>query len=496
MNGLEQELFRYFGYKTFRQGQKQVIESVLGGHDTLAMLPTGTGKTLCFQMPGLLLDGLVIIVSPLLALMQDQVEQMKARGEKRVAALNSFHGAQERELIIQSLRHLKFLYISPEMLQSGYILSKLREQNIALFVVDEAHCISQWGYDFRPGYLKLGNVRRKLGKPVTLALTATATKEVQRDIVKNLEIEGAEIYESSSGRENIFLAVEKVNDYRDKLQRLEELLGILKGSGIIYVSSRKMAENLCEHILHSGYEGVSFYHGGMETSERILIQQQFLKGQLQLIVATTAFGMGINKSDIRYVIHFQLPLSMESYVQEIGRAGRDGGKSIAILLYAEGDEWPAFQLVEKDIPLESEIDYFIHNQSEQNTDPLLLTETKIERLTELDATLISTGITEKRQRIQSLSQYFESRKKKKFAKLQLFLEWILSSECRKKGISKYFEQPNEQIEEFCCDQCGIKINTIIQMLPESSDDGYGNYQNWKLELARLFHREAGQIYEE
>ena len=359
MQPLEIQLEKMFGFQSFRAGQKEVIQSIMDGRDTLAMLPTGTGKTLCFQMPGYLLDGLVIIISPLLALMQDQVEQMKSNGEKRVASLNSFLTIQERDRVIRSLPLLKFLYISPEMLRSRFILDKLKKVNIALFVVDEAHCISQWGYDFRPSYLQLNRIRNELKKPLTLALTATATPEVQADILENLSIQNAAKFIHGVNRDNISILVEEAKDYQDKLEMLMNSLKRVEGSGIVYVSSRKLAEQLSEWLLEKGFDGVAYYHGGMETSDRILIQQQFLSGQLRIIVATNAFGMGINKNDIRFIFHLNMPLSVEAYVQEIGRAGRDGLSSVAILIYTEGDEWQAAQLIEKDFPNRSEIEWVI-----------------------------------------------------------------------------------------------------------------------------------------
>ena len=486
MQPLENQLVKMFGFKTFRTGQKEVIQSIMDGRDTLAMLPTGTGKTLCFQMPGYLLDGLVIIISPLLALMQDQVEQMKANGEKRVASLNSFLTKQERDMVIRSFHLLKFLYISPEMLQSRFVLDRLKKVTIALFVVDEAHCISQWGYDFRPNYLKLGIIRKELNNPLTLALTATATPEVQEDIVKNLSIKHAALVIHNVNRENISILVEEATDYQDKLQILIDALERVKGAGIIYVSSRKLAEQLSDFLLESGFDGVSYYHGGMETGDRILIQQQFLSGQLKIIVATTAFGMGINKNDIRFIFHLNMPLSIEAYVQEIGRAGRDGLPSVAIWLYAEGDEWQAAQLIEKDFPIRSEIEWVInHANTAHETTLEFIGDDKVERIKELDQALIKDNVNDPRERIDRIENVLETRKKDKLTKLYQLKKWIISTECRKKMIASYFHQEFQKKTEVCCDRCGTTLKSIVSILPEESNHSPLEEQNWRMQLKQL-----------
>lgn len=490
MGRLEEHLVRLFGFPAFRRGQKEVVESILAGNDTLAMLPTGTGKSLCFQLPGYLLDGLVVIVSPLLSLMQDQVEQMKAKGEKRVAALNSFVDKEEREMVLRSLHLLKFIYVSPEMLQSRFVLQKISQQKIALFVVDEAHCISQWGYDFRPTYLRLGTIREALGNPVTLALTATATKEVQEDIVSNLSIPDANVMVYEVNRENIGILVERVEAQDDKRERLYTYLSALKGAGIIYVSSRKLAESLCSDLLNEGYQKAAFYHGGMDTNDRILIQQQFAGGQLDLIVATNAFGMGINLENLRFVIHYNMPSSMESYVQEIGRAGRDGLLSMALLFYSDGDERVSAKMIEKDYPEPAEIEWYLANRDTiLDANSGVIVDERIERLREADRILPKADGERLVERKERLAAYFETRLKDKLHKLWRFREWIHTARCRRESIAVYFDQAPSGGWDMCCDNCGLSFEELVQKLPQEINRDR-HYQGWKAELARLFGEEG------
>ena len=345
-----------FGFDEFRPGQKEVIESLMSGRHTLAMLPTGSGKSLCYQLPAYLLNKTVLIVSPLLSLMQDQADQLKMSGEKSVLTLNSFLTLNQKRKALDRLHSYRFIFLSPEMLSLESVIKSLKSIEIGLFVIDEAHCISQWGYDFRPDYLNLGEVRRELNNPLTLALTATATTEVRRDIVSKLEIGQAEEIVSSVDRENIAIIVERLISYDEKLSRVLELVRKFTGSGIIYFSSKKVAESVTGFLQENGIDSVNYYHGGMEQEQRMLIQQQFISGQLKIICATSAFGMGVNKSDVRYVIHFHMPSTMEAYLQEIGRAGRDRKQSVAVLLYSEGDEGLPLHLMEQQLPTDMQIE--------------------------------------------------------------------------------------------------------------------------------------------
>ncbi|HCU82425.1 MAG TPA: recombinase RecQ, partial [Enterococcus sp.] len=330
---LKDELQKRFGFTSFRSGQEEIIQSLLNDQDVLAVLPTGNGKSLCYQLTGYLREGIVIIVSPLLSLMEDQVMQLQKQGEKRVVAFNSLLSRTERYYVLNHLSNYKFLFLSPEMLTQKDVIEQLQKQKIGLYVIDEAHCVSQWGVDFRPEYQQLGEIAQKLGSPVTLALTATATTAVQHDIETVLFQEVPVRIIHSVNRQNIALYVKKTSQ---KEADLEDLMKQAKGSMIIYCATKKEVERLYQ-LFRSRFT-IGYYHGGLEASQRRQLQQQFSQNKLQFLIATNAFGMGIDKPDIRYVVHYDLPDSLENYVQEIGRAGRDQQASEAILLYKENDE--------------------------------------------------------------------------------------------------------------------------------------------------------------
>ncbi|MDT0091185.1 ATP-dependent DNA helicase RecQ [Listeria marthii] len=439
---LEQELKNYLGFDEFRPGQKEVIETALAKRNCFAMLPTGTGKTICYQLAGHLMDGLVLIVSPLLSLMQDQMERMRAHGEKRVAALNSFLKREEKSRILANIHLYKFIFLSPEMLNNEAVKSLLLKQKISLFVIDEAHCISQWGHDFRPDYLMLGQFIKEANFPVSMVLTATATKKVRADILTQLQLTDCEQIIYSVNRPNISLQVEKFSNQQLKKERLYELVGKLQTPGIIYFSSKKLAESVARELSGIAELRVAYYHGDMETEDRIVIQQQFVYGQLDIICATSAFGMGIDKANIRFVIHYHMPADLEAYLQEIGRAGRDGQNSIAILLYANGDEFIQMQLADQDIPDAS----LISLSTEQRK---TLPETE-QRFIEYYQ---KSGLS-----AQELTAKMDYRKKWKRANLQQFIGYLHTEDCRRNYIMRYFEEALLEVAaDNCCDLDGAEI---------------------------------------
>ena len=326
-----------FGYNEFRPMQKEVIASVLSGCDTLAVMPTGGGKSLCYQIPALLFGGITLVVSPLISLMQDQVASLVENGVSALF-LNSLLEWGDYLDAVQRIKSgsVKLVYLSPEALATDRTQSILHDASlpVSCITIDEAHCISEWGHDFRPDYLAISNIRAQFRNAVFLALTATATAQVQKDITANLRMKTPEVFVAGFNRANIFLEVRpKRNALREVIACLEQHSG---ESGIIYCFSRKQVDKLTEQLTDSGYSALN-YHAGLSDEERRNHQQQFIRDRVRIMVATVAFGMGIDKPNVRFVIHYDLPKSLEEYYQEIGRAGRDGLASHALLLYSAGD---------------------------------------------------------------------------------------------------------------------------------------------------------------
>jgi ATP-dependent DNA helicase recQ len=326
-----------FGYDEFRSMQQEVIASVLSGRDTLAVMPTGGGKSLCYQIPALLFGGITLVVSPLISLMQDQVAFLVENGVSAVFLNSSLEWGDYLDAV-QRIKSgsVKLVYLSPEALAADRTQSILHDASVPVscITIDEAHCISEWGHDFRPDYLEISNIRAQFRNAVFLALTATATAQVQEDITANLRMKTPEVFVAGFNRANIFLEVRpKRNALREVIACLEQHSG---ESGIIYCFSRNQVDTLTEKLKDSGYSALN-YHAGLSDEERRNHQQEFIRDKVRIMVATVAFGMGIDKPNVRFVIHYDLPKSLEEYYQEIGRAGRDGLASHALLLYSAGD---------------------------------------------------------------------------------------------------------------------------------------------------------------
>ena len=334
---MKRTLREVFNLDNLRPGQAEVMRSVLEGNHTLAIMPTGAGKSLCYQLPTLHLPGTTVVVSPLISLMKDQVDKLEDAGLE-ASQLNSALTTQEREENLEQIKteNSDFVFITPERFTTSEFLADLRKQTINFVVIDEAHCISEWGHDFRPAYLSLGSAVKSLGSPPVLALTATATPEVTADIEKQLDIGKLRVIRTGIFRPNLRFEVKRVTNEREKHEELVQVLREHDGTGIIYCATVKTVEALTDWLKSFDFK-IEKYHGRMKASERKENQEAFMAGDLKAIVATNAFGMGIDKSDIRFVVHYQMPGSLEAYYQEAGRAGRDGETALCSLFYQLGD---------------------------------------------------------------------------------------------------------------------------------------------------------------
>jgi ATP-dependent DNA helicase RecQ len=334
MSRIHEILKQYWGYSIFRTLQEEIIQSVLTGHDTLALLPTGGGKSICFQVPAMALDGICIVISPLIALMKDQVENLKKRG---IPAVAIYSGMNRREIDITLdncvYGQIKFLYVSPERIRTDIFIERLKRMKVSIIAIDEAHCISQWGYDFRPPYLQIAKLREWAPSAPMIALTATATGEVSQDIMEKLEFRDSRVFQKSFARANLsYSTFEEEN--KDK--KLLQILHNVTGTAIIYVRSRKRTQDIAQFLIRQGIRA-EYYHAGLSNQARSTKQDDWIHNRRRVMVATNAFGMGIDKPDVRVVIHMDLPSNLESYYQEAGRAGRDEKKAYAVALYNKSD---------------------------------------------------------------------------------------------------------------------------------------------------------------
>ena len=369
-------LLKYWGYSSFRENQEEIINLILKKKDTLALLPTAGGKSICYQIPSLIMDGICIVISPLISLMKDQVENIKSKGIKAIA-LTSDLDFKEVDIALTNciFGGYKFLYISPERLQNELVQSKISEMNVNLIAVDEAHCISAWGHKFRPSYRNISLIREIHPETPVLALTATATENVVSDIQENLDFNEKNLVQSSFYRENLSYIVIKE---QDKNRKLINILNKINGSAIVYVKRRKNCVETSKMLVENNISA-NYYHAGLNIDQRNKRQQNWKNSKSRVMVATNAFGMGIDKSNVRLVMHLHIPSTIESYFQETGRAGRDEKESYAVLLYNSADEKYLRDFVELHFPSVKEIkecyqnlaNYFqiaVNNGAEENFD--------------------------------------------------------------------------------------------------------------------------------
>ena len=344
---LLETLKKYWHYDSFRPMQREAMEAILAGRDTLVLMPTGGGKSIIYQLPTLVSDGLCIVVTPLIALMKDQVDRLRRMGISAVA-VHSGLSSRQIDIALDNCIYgdVKFLYVAPERLSSEMFRLRVDRMNVTLLAVDEAHCISQWGYDFRPSYLRIKELRRFMPNTPILALTASATPQVAKDIMEQLSFAEPNILQTSFLRPNLSYSVRETDDKEGQLLRI---INNVPGCGIVYVRMRNTAERVANFLIEQGYSA-SFYHGGLPNAERSMRQDEWVSGKTRIMVATNAFGMGIDKRDVRFVVHYTMSDSLESYYQEAGRAGRDGERSYAVILMASDDNNRIIDLFEKEFP--------------------------------------------------------------------------------------------------------------------------------------------------
>lgn len=503
VTNLQQLLNKHFHYEQFKDGQEEIVTDVLLGKDVLGILPTGSGKSLCYQLPSVIFPGLTLVISPLISLMIDQVRETKAFHVKEVVALHSLQTYEERQNVLQQLSHYKLLYLSPELLQQEKIVQRLLGVKISLFVIDEAHCISQWGHEFRPDYLRLKNGLERLGNPPVLALTGTATENVQKDIMKQLNRPHMIQHVYPTERTNIGLLIERIKPaIKSKQQHLVEILNTYRQPTIIYFSSRKIAEDISEYLaIQLSNRAIAYYHGGMNPEDRLKIQQQFLYDQLDIICATSAFGMGINKSNIRIVIHYHVPTQLESFIQEIGRAGRDGGESVSIVLYEEGDEQIPLQMISNELPTETEIRAAMNHLyllSQRNA-TMSLSQRELEELFALSSTKTrfllyqfeSHGMirenrifyeqTEWGNALVQMIRFCHERTEIKQQQFYEVMKYVYTKDCLRQQLYNRFQRSVSKKSSQCCSNCGFLFANWVNSEQEITIE----QNSWQQQLAEL-----------
>ena len=387
------ELLSRFGLSDFRPGQKDVVDAVAAGQDVMCIMPTGGGKSLCYQLPSLARDGTTVVVSPLIALMKDQVDSLQSLGINARLINSTLSRAEQGEVMQETAAgKLDLLYIAPERLRNARFMETLASTRVSLLAVDEAHCVSEWGHDFRPDYSRLGRFRQQyLNNVQTIALTATATPTVRQDICKLLALKSPKVFVTGFARTNLRFQVSHSKNDREKNEQLLQFLQKQKGAGIIYAATRKKCEELAEWLPEKARRSIGFYHGGMETHVRKRVQELFMSGDLSAIIATNAFGMGIDKSDIRFVVHYNMPGSLEAYYQEAGRAGRDGEMSDCVLLFSYQDRYIQEFFIENRYPARDTVRRLYDFLLARPEDPIELTQEQVRKAIQVDQGAESVG---------------------------------------------------------------------------------------------------------
>jgi len=409
---IEQNLQKYFNFKEFRPGQREIVETIIAGRDTVALMPTGGGKSLCYQLPAVMLPGLTVIISPLIALMKDQVDALSARGIPATFLNSSIDAAEAAKRVAEiKAGRTKILYIAPERLAAPSFARLFSELDISFLAVDEAHCVSQWGHDFRPDYLNIKkHLQRLKNRPIVAAFTATATPEVKNDIIERLGLLSPAVFVRGFDRPNLKFFVQKNIKPKERYLEVLRLIRSIKGSGIVYALTRKETETLADFLSGNGIPSTA-YHAGLAAPKREKIQNDFMENRFKVIAATVAFGMGVDKADVRFVIHSGMPGSLEGYYQEAGRAGRDDEEAYCILLHSKKDT-------------------NMHNFFLRGDRKLIMAQGKS---------------------WEEAGEILEV----KYQKLDKMMEYVESAECRRRLILKYFDDPEYAEEKHNCRGCDV-----------------------------------------
>ena len=489
-------LEKYFGFREFLDAQEEVINAIVAGSDALVVMPTGGGKSLCYQLPALLLEGTTVVVSPLIALMKDQVDALQRRGISATLINSSLSLGEQQERIRALARgEYKLVYIAPERFRSRSFLEALGQSTIALFAVDEAHCLSMWGHDFRPDYFRLGQVLETLGRPQVAAFTATATPEVRRDILTHLALREPREFVAGFARPNLKLLITHVANEAEKYQRLNALIREHK-TGIVYCSTRKRVEAVAGTLGQANISSI-LYHGGMTDEEREKAQNEFMQGRRDIVVATNAFGMGIDRSDIRFVVHFDVPGSVEAYYQEAGRAGRDGEAATCDLLFNHADtRVQEFFIDGSNPPLEFIVQTYemLRREADDKHEVQLAIKEMAARLGDERSDMMVSSALHVLDREGYLDRFdipgrrvrgtrllqpdvrgpqlkldaakLREKERRDRAKLKLMIDFAYARECRQQAILRYFGEPDPER----CGNCDICLETAGPARPPTEEE--------------------------
>jgi ATP-dependent DNA helicase RecQ len=484
---LKQLLREHFGYSDFRPGQQEAIHSILAKQDTLVVMPTGSRKSLIYQLAALMLPGTTLVISPLIALMKDQVDQLQTRHIPATFINSSLSASQQQERLQQLVTGVyRLVYIAPERLRHRAFLEAISKVKISLLAVDEAHCISQWGHDFRPDYLQIATAARSaLGRPTTLALTATATPQVQDEIIAQLDLQTAQKIVTGFNRPNLTFTVRYTPDGEAKYRALREFFKITPGAGIVYVGTRRQAEEVASFLGKELGVNARHYHAGMESTARHKIQEAFMSGAIPVVVATNAFGMGVNRADLRFVLHYSIPGSLEAYYQEAGRAGRDGLPAQCILLYSPQDRELQEWFIENDVPSSEELFALYETaRSLAHEGTVVSTVEDLCWTTGIHETKVKVGLayleslgalqclgnegvhlrfrigTLDWKALETIATEIEARRAHKRRQLQKMVIYAETNSCRRRIILDHFGDPDQTPVTCCCDNCEARLTSV------------------------------------